>query len=427
MRSNRNLRLLVAGQFFSAIGDHFYLVAMPWLALQVSGSAFVAGTLLAVASLPRAAFMLVGGAVTDRHSAKMLLILSNGIQAVLMAGLAFALGIAFTELWFLYALAFLTGMIDAFGLPAFNTILPLIVEPDDLERGNVYLQGANMASGALGPALAGLLIFQSSSGNGSAASLQGLAFAFLANALTFLIGISFFWWIRTKAGKDGKGVGRVSILASIGAVLTYIRNDRQLRTLFMINGLLGLVLTGCIRIGFPMLAELNPGAGVRDFGYMSSAFGAGLLAGMAALRLLPRPPAKISGVIVLVLFSAVPSGLILLGLMLPIYAVLIVILAMGAAFGYVLIYLLSWLQRRTPTPLLGRMMAVVLFSSIGMAPISQTLMGFLLDVSVRWTFIGAGSLTLGILAILGTNREMWALRTDRHDQWAHFAVGGNGS
>jgi MFS family permease len=69
MLANRNVRLLVLGQFISAIGDHFYLIALPWLGLQITGSAFVAGTLLAVASVPRSVFMLLGGAVTDRYSA----------------------------------------------------------------------------------------------------------------------------------------------------------------------------------------------------------------------------------------------------------------------------------------------------------------------------------------------------------------------
>ncbi len=85
MLANRNLRFLVLGQFISAIGDHFYLIALPWLGLTLTGSALVAGTLLAIAGVPRSVFMLLGGAATDRFSAKKLLILSNGLQGVLMA------------------------------------------------------------------------------------------------------------------------------------------------------------------------------------------------------------------------------------------------------------------------------------------------------------------------------------------------------
>lgn len=410
MLANRNLRLLVVGQFISAIGDHFYLIAMPWLALQLTGSAFIAGTLLAVASVPRAAFMLLGGAATDRYSAKSLLIGSNGLQAVLMAGLGFAILVPFAELWFLYVIAFSTGLIDAFGLPAFNTLLPGIVGDDELERGNVYLQGANMASGAVGPALAGLLISLAGARLGSGSGLNGLGVTFLINALTFLIGISFFWWIRTSSPVRGNNDPAEPLISSIGAVIEHIRADTQLRNLFALMMVLGLFLTGAIRVGFPLLAESYPSGGVREFGFMSSAFGAGLLAGMIGLRWLPSPPRAISGIVVLSLFAMVPAGLILLGLGLPVRASLAIIAVMGAAFGYVLIYLLSWLQRQTPNHLLGRTMAVVLFSTIGLSPVSQVLMGYLLDMDLQATLIGVGSLVLLLLALTGRNRRMWRLR-----------------
>lgn len=407
MRRNRDLVLLVGGQFFSALGDHFYLIALPWLALQVSGSAFVAGTMLACASLPRSAFMLLGGTAADRRSPKSMLILSNGLQAVLMAFLALAVYFSYVELWFLYALAFATGTIDAFGLPAFNSVLPNIVAPEELESGNVYLQGANMVSGAIGPALAGLLIFEASSaGPGGRAALPGLSFAFLVNSLTFLVGISFFRLIRLTSDSLRASDQGESTLSSLRAVINYIQKDFQLRSIFGMTLLLSLVLTGSIRIGFPLLAEQLTDGGVRVFGYMSSAFGAGLLSGMAALRALPRFRTQKSGLLILGLFAVVPTGLILLGTGLSVPTMLVVIVVMGAAFGYVMIYLLSWIQRRTPKELLGRIMAAALFATIGMSPISQALMGFLLEISVRGTLIAAGSLTLAVLLLLGSSREM---------------------
>lgn len=419
MRRNRDLSLLVTGQFFSALGDHFYLVAMPWLALQVSGSAFVAGTLLACASLPRSAFMLLGGTAADRRSPKSMLILSNGLQAILMALLALAVRFSFVELWFLYGVAFLAGTMDAFGLPAFNSVLPNIVEPDELESGNILLQGANMASGALGPALAGILIYEASVGAPSVrSSLPGLSSAFMVNAVAFLVGILLFWKIRFRSITLAETAQELSALQSLRTVADYIRNDRQLRTILGITFLIGLILTGSIRIGFPLLAESSVDGGIRVFGYMSSAFGVGLLAGMAALRVHPRIRNRMSGLQLLSLFALVPSGLVLLGIGLPVPWMLAVIFMMGAAFGLVLIYMLSWVQRRAPRSMLGRIMAVVLFATIGMAPVSQALMGLLFEVSLGWTLIAAGSVGLVVLLLLGLSPEMRDLqtRTEVHEQ-----------
>lgn len=53
------------GNTVSLLGDQFYLVALPWLVLQLTGSSLVLGTVLMVAAIPRAALMLVGGAATN--------------------------------------------------------------------------------------------------------------------------------------------------------------------------------------------------------------------------------------------------------------------------------------------------------------------------------------------------------------------------
>ena len=411
MLANRNVRLLVLGQFISAIGDHFYLIALPWLGLQITGSAFVAGTLLAVASVPRSVFMLLGGAVTDRYSAKTLLILSNGLQAVLMVVLASIMMIPFVRLWLLYVLVFLTGFIDAFGLPAFNALLPRIVDEDQLESGNIFLQGANMASGVIGPALAGLIISSVAANTGLPSTLNALGLVFLINAATFFAGISVFW--RIQVGEDVRPVAGSadSLVTSIRSVIQYIGTEPQLRNLFGLMMILGLFLSGTIRVGFPLLADTQLSGGARAFGYMTSAFGAGILTGMIGVKLLPRPPQTISGIVVLSLFAFVPAGVILLGFAPPLPATLTIILVMGAAFGYVNIYLLSWLQRRTPGHLLGRIIAVVLFSTIGLSPISQVLMGYLLDRNLQATMIGVGSLVLMLLIVIGANRKMWRFET----------------
>ena len=412
---NRNLGRLVVGQFISAIGDQFYLIGMPWLALQITGSAFVAGTVLAVASAPRAVFLLVGGAITDRYSAKRLLIVSNGIQGVLMGVLGFATVISFTPLWFLYGLAFLTGFVDAFGLPAFNTVLPQIVNEDELETGNIYLQGANMASGVIGPALAGLSIWMAASGTGAQSEMAGLWAAFLIDSVTYFIGISFFGAITVPSLEKSEDHSEDSLVSSMKDLAAFIKSDPQLRNLFGLMMVFGLFLTGTIRLGFPMLADALPAGGVRYFGYMSSAFGAGMLAGMVSVKLLPQPPQAVSGVIALLLFAFLPAGLILLGMLSSFGVMIAIIIVMGSTFGYVNIFLLSWLQRRTPGYLLGRMMAVVLFSAIGLSPVSQAGMGYLLDQNVQATLIGVGGVVLLLLAITGANREMWSLKSGASD------------
>jgi hypothetical protein len=62
---NRNFRLLWYGEGVSLIGDQFYLIALSWLTLEITGSGLALGTVLMAAAIPRALLMLIGGAVSD--------------------------------------------------------------------------------------------------------------------------------------------------------------------------------------------------------------------------------------------------------------------------------------------------------------------------------------------------------------------------
>jgi hypothetical protein len=265
-----------------------------------------------------------------------------------------------------------------------------------------------MLSGAIGPAFAGILISLLVVNGGQETNLQGIGVAFLINALTFWLGISLFAAIRTSAKPAVDPEREGSLFASLPEIGAFIRNDVRLIYMLVLMLTLGLFLEGTIRVGFALLADSHLTGNVQDLGNMTSAFGLGVLIGMISRRLLPKPDDSIAGLITLSLFSAVPVGLILLGLIRSVVPILIVILVMGLAVGYILIYLLTWLQLRTPRRLLGKVMAAVFFTTTGLSPLSQLIMGYLLDINLTWTFIGVGSLIFIILIIIATNRKMWS-------------------
>src|SRR5258708_24272362 len=83
--SVRNFRLLWIGESISLLGDQFYLIALPWLVLQLTGSALALGTVLALAGIPRALFMLIGGAFVGCFSPRSVIISANFTRLVLVA------------------------------------------------------------------------------------------------------------------------------------------------------------------------------------------------------------------------------------------------------------------------------------------------------------------------------------------------------
>lgn len=154
----RDFRLLWFSQAVGRLGDQFYLVALPWLVLKLTGDPLAMSLVLATASIPRALFMLVGGALTDRFSSRQVMLSSFLLRLVIVSLLAGLVLTGIIELWMLYVFAFLFGLVDAFYYPALNSSVPQLVDQEQLQTGNALIQGAGQLSLFAGPFLAGALI-----------------------------------------------------------------------------------------------------------------------------------------------------------------------------------------------------------------------------------------------------------------------------
>ena len=128
----RNFRLLWIGEGISLLGDQFYMIALPWLVLSLTGNALAVGTVMAMAGIPRALFMLVGGALTDRFTPRKLMINSNLARMVLTGLLAALVATNLIQIWMLYGFALFFGLADAFFFPAQSAIVPQLVDKDRL-------------------------------------------------------------------------------------------------------------------------------------------------------------------------------------------------------------------------------------------------------------------------------------------------------
>src|SRR6185436_6344062 len=123
--SARDFRLFWMGQSISLLGDQFYLVALPWLVLHLTGSNLALGTVLLTAGATRALFQLIGGALSDRFSPRTLMLISNTTGAVVTAITAAVVFLNIAQPWHLYILGGAFGVIDAMFYPAYMSVTPL--------------------------------------------------------------------------------------------------------------------------------------------------------------------------------------------------------------------------------------------------------------------------------------------------------------
>lgn len=404
----RDFKLLWIGEAISLIGDQFYMIALPWLVLQLTGSALAMGTVLALAGIPRALFMLVGGALTDRFTPRMVMLASNLLRMMLVSLLAVITMVGQIEVWMLYLFALTFGLVDAFFYPAQNAIVPRLVNKDQLQFANTIMQGTLQLSLFAGPVLAGYLIsvLDKAVAAGTvqgAGDTQGIGLAFGIDAFTFLASAITLWMINPHATvirKQDEGESE-NLMSSIREVLLVVWNDVRLRTFFILIAISNFLINGPLIIGIPVLANSRFPEGAAAFGIIMSAYGGGSLLGIALAGILPRPPARRMGTVLGFIWSVLGLGVLALGLIPYTSLAALVTLIMGAANGYVVIIFITWLQTSTKDVMLGRMMSLLMFASAGLLPLSSLLTGALISLHVVGLFVISGSLmTLLVLLML---------------------------
>ena len=411
---NRDFRLLWAGEGVSLLGDQFYLIALPWLVLQLSGNAFAIGTVLALVAIPRALFMLLGGALTDRLSPRTIMLCSNTSRMLLVGALALLTVTGVIELWMLYAFALLFGLADAFFFPAQSAIIPRLLGPDRLQSGNSVIQGTAQLSVFLGPVLAGALIALLDGGGAATPAVPdvwGIGVAFALDAASFLVSAITLAMIKLPAlpRSEMESAVRGGVFSSIGDGLATVWRDKAIRYYFVLIAAVDLLMSGPMSVGIPVLADSRFTGGAAAFGIILSAFGGGSLVGVIVAGASRRPAARRFPMLMLGLTATMGVCLTLLGVLSSMVPAVIVATVMGLGQGYVVIQFITWLQLRTAPHMLGRMMSVLMFAVVGLAPVSSTVAGALIQWSAPVVMIGAGAMMVGVVAFAALSPSVWRL------------------
>jgi MFS family permease len=386
----RDFRLLFAGATTSLLGDQFALIATPWLVLRLTGDPLVLGFVLALEGIPRAAFMLLGGAVTDRISPRLLMLLSDLIRFALTVWMAFVVLTGTVQMWMLYAFGLGFGLVAGFAIPAENSIVPKLVEERDLQAGNSIIMGISQLVGFVGPTVAGILI------GGFSRSFMGIGLAFALDAISFAVSAITLWLMHGggRPERSGKTPEPESVWASIGAGVKYLWGDKALRLMFLVVTAVNFLIVGPLLVGIPVLADQRFSGSAVAFGLLMSAYAGGNLAGYLLAGSLPRPSGNAMRVFIILLLGAFGAVIGSLGFIRFVWLDFSLMLLLGVGNGYLSILLFTWMQTRTPREMLGRMMSILMFSNTGLVPIAQAISGAVSKWSVTALFGSAGALVM---------------------------------
>jgi MFS family permease len=290
--------------------------------------------------------------------------------------------------------------------PAQPAIIPQLVGEKQLQTGNVLIQGTAQLGLFAGPVIAGVLIalLDSGSARNGAANMHGIAIAFGVDALSFLASVVSLWMIRLNARKEMGDAAeqKESTLSSIRAGLVHAWNDFPVRLLIFNAAAITLLINGPFAVSIPVLSATRYAGGAAAFGIIMSVFGSGALLGIVLAGVLPKPPSRHIISTVLAVMSSLGIAMALLGLATSTLFAALLPLAMGTASGYINIMLFTWLQKRTPPEMQGRMMSLAMFVALGLNPVSMPIAGVLIKLNPTLFLLGAGVLmaTVSLLAAL---------------------------
>lgn len=394
-----NFRWLISGSALTMLGDQFTLIALPWLVLQMTGDTLVLGTVLALMSVPRALFILIGGALVDRYSPKEVLMLTKYVNLVLLALLSGLVLTGALTLWMVYALSLAIGLATAFSIPAGTSLMPHVVPRAQLQAANGISLGLRQLTMFLGPLLAGLLIVLFGDGSASTASATGIGIAFALDALSFGVSAWTLAKVRTLAAiaPAATAAAPQAVLASVAQGLVHFWRDRELRTCFLYWSAIALFIMGPIHIAVPVLASSTPTLGAAAFGTMLGAHGAGTLAGMVASGMFPRLRVGSLGLTILAFDAIIGLLFIPMGMVSAVWQGAGLMLAIGLLGGFMQVRVFTWIQQRVPPMLIGRAMSLFMFIFMGLAPISAAVTGWLMkSITLPQLFATSG----GTLVVL---------------------------
>ncbi len=270
--SYRDFRVLWFGAFTSTVGTWMQKVAQSWLVFDLTKSSFFLGLDDFLGQLPILLFTLVGGVVADRHDRRRLLLGSQYIQmtaAFILAALVF---FGHVRIWHILTLSFITGFAQAFGGPAYQSLVPSLVHKKHLPNAIALNSIQFNLARVFGPLLAGIALF------------FGTAACFGLNGLSFLVVIVALMSLHIK---HIRSADRKPMLQEMKGGLAYARSEPSiiaLTVLAFLTTFLGLPLLTFL----PVFAREIFHGEVSVYTYMMAFSGAGAVLGALVVAWLGR-------------------------------------------------------------------------------------------------------------------------------------------
>jgi MFS family permease len=356
-----NFRLYMSAQLISLVGTQLQATAQAWVVWELTRSEAALGIVTMLTALPMLLLSPWAGIWADRLDRRKLLMLTQSSALVLALTLALLVQTGSIQIWHVYGLAVLLGIITTLDFPTHQAFLGDLSGMDNLRKAVNLNAMAIQSSRTLGPALAGFLLAQ-----------VGAATAFWINGLSFLAVIAALLVIR--ASQKRMADDHEPPMRQLREALRFIRTHPRVQDMYLFSAVLTFLSLSVIINLLPSIADRVLGGDEQTLGLLGAASGIGAM--IALVLVAPFTQAqKRRGWVMIVGMMWAGFWIIVLGssTWLPLS-----MLAIGAAtMGGPLIFpmALSTTQLMAPAEMRGRLLSLFTMVSFGVQPFSAIIVG----------------------------------------------------
>jgi predicted MFS family arabinose efflux permease len=364
----RDFRVQWFGACTSSIGTWVQITAQNWMVLSLTGSAFFLGLDSFLQQLPIMLFTLVGGVLADRRDRRRTLLSSQYVQmstAVVLALLVYTNVITITQI---LVLSFITGCAQAFGGPAYQALVPSLVDKKDLPNAVALNSIQFNVARVIGP-----LLFAATISIGSIwgfGDQQSMALCFAINAVSFLVVIYTLMSLRVKHIPPAQ---QKSMRVELAGGLHYVRQQSVLMALIVLAATTTF-LGFAVLTFLPLFTKSVFHEGAGTYSHLLAFSGSGSVVGALVVAWLGK--FKRMGLTALVMQVLYGCFIVAFAMSRTLWVSDILLFLTGAALMVVFSSVTSLVQLIAPNEMRGRVMSIYMLAFRGGMPLGSLASGW---------------------------------------------------
>jgi predicted MFS family arabinose efflux permease len=378
----RDFRLMWFGACMSSIGTWMQIVAQGWLIYRLSHSAFLLALDQFLAGIPIFLFSLIGGVMADRAERRKILLGSQYVQMACATVLTLLVATGLIHVWHMLCLSFVSGLAQAFGGPAYQALIPSLVDREDMPNAIALNSIQFNTAVTIGPALAGLALAK-----------LGEQWCFGLNALSFLAPIVSLSMITARYLPEKT---TDSIFGSLKQGIKFVRKQGSMEALIVLAFCMT-ALSMPMRTYIPVFVKDIFHRGPETYGNLLSLMGIGSICGSLIVAGMGNIQNK--GRVALTTLITLGAGIIGFSLSrsLPVsYAMLVLV---GASMMSVFATVTSLVQLIATNEMRGRVMSVYNCAFRGGMPMGNLLSGWLVPMFTAPVVLALNGLALILMGL----------------------------